>query len=176
MSQPPVEPSGTEPQPETADSSAPTARPRRLSPPTFTLVLAGMLVLALGFLGGIGVSKLAGGGTNTNAAPSATRSGFGFRSSASGQPSGNPGNALIGTVEKIHGNTVYVKTPNGKTVKVTTTASTSIRVSQQGSVDDLSNGSNVTVHGSKHGNTMSAQTINQGNNLPQRRPAASPTP
>ncbi|MBO0828129.1 MAG: hypothetical protein J2P24_10140, partial [Streptosporangiales bacterium] len=71
MTQPPV---------DQQDAGAPPERPaRRGSPPVLTLVLGGVLVLVLGFFGGLGVSKLTGGGggRQPQAFPSGGGRGFG---------------------------------------------------------------------------------------------------
>lgn len=166
MTQPPVD------QP---DADAPPARPaRRGAPPVLTLVLGGVLVLVLGFFGGLGVSRLTGaGGRQPQAFPSGGY-GKGFGTGGPRQPGGG-GGVTVGTVEKVVGSTVYLKTPDGKTVKVTTSGDTSVHVSRPGSVSDLDKGSTVVVRGSQDGGTVSADRIDEGG-VSVRRPNPSQTP
>jgi hypothetical protein len=166
MTQPPV---------DEQDADAPPRRlARRGSPPIVTLVLGGVLVLVLGFFGGLGVSKLTGGsGESPRAFPSGRFSAFG--TGGPRQPGGGGGGVTVGTVEKIVGSTVYLKTPDGKTVKVTTTGHTSVHVSKPGTVADLTKGSTVVVRGSQKNGTVSADRIDQGGaGLRGPRPSRTP--
>jgi len=125
-------------------------RPRRSGIPTSTGVLAAIVLLAAGSLGGL----LVGRHTATNqAGPAAEGFPGGFPSpGASGAPGGGFGNGFtVGTVTRVDGDTVYLKTSDGSTVKVATDSNTQIRVSMEGSVQDLSAGSTVVVQGSKNG-------------------------
>lgn len=167
MTQPPVDQS---------DADAPPTRPtRRGSPPVLTLVLGGVLVLVLGFFGGLGVSKLTGAGGGRPAALPSGGYGKGFGTGGPRQPGGGGGDMTVGTVEKVVGSTVYLKTPDGKTVKVTTTGGTSVHVSKPGTVGDLTKGTTVVVRGSQKDGTVSADRIDQGG-VTVRRPSPSQTP
>lgn len=168
MTQPPV---------DRPDAAAPPAPPaRRGSPPVLTLALGGVLVLVVGFFGGLGVSRLAGGGTD-GARPQAFPSGGYGKGFGTGEPRrpGGGGDATVGTVQKVVGSTVYLRTPDGKTVKVTTTGDTSVHVSRPGTVADLTKGSTVVVRGKQDNGTVSADRIDEGG-VTVRRPNPSRTP
>lgn len=132
----------------------PQPRGRRPLPKT-TLALAGALVLGLGFVGGIGVSRATAEPSGTPVPHASVR--------AQG-----PGHAVVGTVERVEGDTVYVKTPDGETVPVTTDGGTGIRVSEPGSVTDLKEGSNVVVRGEKDDGKVTADAIDAGGDRPTR--------
>ncbi|MQA80684.1 MAG: hypothetical protein GEV10_19760 [Streptosporangiales bacterium] len=147
--------------PDEGPAAPPPPAPRRSRLPTLTLALAGVLVLVLGFVGGIGVSRLTGGGPQA------------------GGPGGTPltkqsamvdgAGVTLGTIERIDGNTVYVKTPDGKTVKVNASDKTEVRVSSTASVDDLEPGENVVVRGDADDKgSVEADRIDQGGDLPTR--------
>lgn len=166
MTQPPVD------QP---DAAAPPERPaRRGSPPLVTLVLGGVLVLVLGFFGGLGVSTLTGSSGGRQPAAFPGGGGKGFGTGGPRQPGGG-GDLTVGTVEKVVGSTVYLRTPDGRTVKVTTTGDTSVHVSKPGTVGELAKGSTVVVHGSRKNGSVSADRIDQGG-VAVRRPNPSHTP
>ncbi|MBO0830242.1 MAG: hypothetical protein J2P24_20905, partial [Streptosporangiales bacterium] len=88
---------------------------------------------------------------------------------------GGGGGTTVGTVEEGVGSTVYLRTPAGKTVKVTTTGDTSVQVSKPGTVADLARGSTVVVRGSQQHGTVSADRIDEGG-VTVRRPGPSRTP
>jgi len=134
----------------------------------------GVLVLAA-FGGGVWTHS-AFGSTTTAAAPAAGRAGGGFRGGANGQtpPSGVPGNrgnggngtgfgrGTIGTVDHVDGTTLYVKTQDGKVVKVSTTDTTKVELSKQGALTDLAAGNQVVVQGAAGDDgTVAAQTVTQ---------------
>lgn len=166
MTQPPVD------QPDDNDEATapvPAPKQRRGSPPVLTIVLGGVLILVVGFFGGIGVSKATGGSGGQQ--PGAFPSGYG-KSIVKG---GGGGDMTIGTIERVVGSTVYLRTPDGRTVKVTTTDDTSVRISKPGKVGDLTKGSTVAVRGSSKNGTVSADSIDQGGGNVQRR-SGLPTP
>ncbi|WP_043639221.1 hypothetical protein [Nonomuraea candida] len=79
-----------------------------------------------------------------------------------GQPGGGAG-ATVGTVEKVEGGKVYVKTADGATVTVTTTDRTTVRVSKPGKVSDLEAGTTVVVRGQQGDDgAVAAASISQG--------------
>ncbi len=79
-----------------------------------------------------------------------------------GGGSGAGRNGAIGTIDRIEGGDIYVKTMDGRTVKVSTSDSTKVRVSQDGALSDLQAGQNIAVQGSTGSDgTVTAQTITQ---------------
>lgn len=146
----------------------PVAPPRR-GPSRLTLALAAAVVLVAGVLIGIQAQKAFG----SSALPTGQRSGF---SGYGGQPFGGQspggqgfggrqgfGGATVGTVEKISGEQVYLRTMDGSTVKVTTTGATTIEIAQPGKLSDLKTGGTIVVRGQKAADgSVSAVSISQG--------------
>ncbi|MDS0132583.1 MULTISPECIES: hypothetical protein [unclassified Amycolatopsis] len=127
-----------------------------------TLVLAGLVVLAIAFGGGawthaaFGSSSSAptrpAGGTQNGQQAGAGQQGGGFRG----------GRGTTGTVDRVDGTTVYVKTAQGDDVKVSTSDSTTVGVTQQGKLSDLKPGATVVVQGQAGSDgTVAAQAITQ---------------
>jgi hypothetical protein len=130
-----------------------------------TVVLAGLVLLAGGFLAGAQVQKNFGtpasgagrsnGGNNANLA-----NGFGGGRNGTGGFTGGgftggngagPGRGAApttGTVKLVDGTTVYVQTADGGVVTVRTNGSTAVQVAQPGKLTDLTPGAQVTVQGS----------------------------
>ncbi|WP_037366250.1 DUF5666 domain-containing protein [Amycolatopsis orientalis] len=109
-----------------------------------TLVLAGLLVLALAFAGGAWTHAAFGPSSGTSSArtaPADGQQGTGFGGRTAG------GRGTVGTVEKVDGSTVTVKTPQGSEVTVSTSDSTTVGVTQPGKLSDLKPGQTVTVQG-----------------------------
>lgn len=109
-----------------------------------TLVLAGLLVLALAFAGGAWTHAAFGPSSSTSSprsAPADGQQGAGFGGRAGG------GRGTIGTVEKVDGSTVTLKTGQGSEVKVSTSDSTTVGMTQPGKLSDLKPGQTVTVQG-----------------------------
>lgn len=67
--------------------------------------------------------------------------------------------ATSGTLEHIDGTQLVVKTPDGPTVTVTTSGSTTVRAEAAGSVSDITDGTRVIVHGTRQGTTLAAQNV-----------------
>ncbi|TMR92982.1 DUF5666 domain-containing protein [Nonomuraea basaltis] len=133
-----------------------------------TLGLAAGVVLVAGILIGIQAGKLSGS-TDTTTAAAQQRSvgqqqappGYGARQGGFGQRMGAGG--TMGTVEKVEGGKVYIKTMDGSTVTVTTTGQTTVQIAQPGKVSDLKAGSTVTVRGRQAGDgSVTAASITQG--------------
>jgi hypothetical protein len=137
-------------------------RPSRRSRVTSTTILAAVVVLAVGFLGGLLIGRnTASGSSNAsgrfpNGFPSAFPSGGAF---AGGNGAGG---FTAGTITRIDGDTLYVKTAEGSTVKVVVGSSTSIQISKDGSLSDLSKGSPVVVQGTRTGGVLRATRISEG--------------
>src|SRR2546430_4244397 len=127
-----------------------------------TVVLAGLVVLAIAFGGGAWThaafgssspstpTRQAGGTQGAN--PSGTQAGGGLRG----------GRGTTGTVDRVDGTTVYVKTAQGTDVKVSTSDSTTVGVTQQSKLSDLKPGATVVVQGQAgEDGTVTAQAITQ---------------
>lgn len=129
----------------------------------------GVLVLAA-FGGGVWTHQ-AFGSSASAAAPAARQGGGGFRGGAGTDgatpPSGAPGRngfnrGTIGTIDHVDGTTIYVKTQDGKVVKVSTTDTTKVELSKPGAVTDLAAGNQVVVQGQAGDDgTVAAQTVTQ---------------
>jgi hypothetical protein len=159
-------------------------RPRRRllgtgGSPAF-LALLGVLLIACGFIGGVLVEKgetSSGRGTGSGAAASlasrfrALRGGAGaaFAGAGAGTSTGAAGSSTgftrptSGTVAYLAGRTLYVTNAEGNTVKVTTSAATSVTKTVNASVRGIHPGETVTVTGTTgtHG-AVSAESISVG--------------
>ncbi|MFJ7210584.1 hypothetical protein [Amycolatopsis sp. NPDC098790] len=131
-----------------------------------TVVLAGLVVLAIAFGGGVWTH--AAFGSSSSATPTRpTGAAQGGQQGGTGQQGGGfrgagGGRGTTGTVDRVDGTTVYVKTAQGDDVKVSTSDSTTVGVTQQGKLSDLKPGSTVTVQGQAgEDGTVTAQAITQ---------------
>ncbi|MBE1532785.1 hypothetical protein [Actinomadura algeriensis] len=145
------------------------ARARRRTPPRSTLLLAAAIVLVAGFLGGVQAQKHMSDGAAPSAGGGGPAAGGGYgggRPGGSGpQGGGMPGRAgggtTAGTVTKIDGAAIYVRTSAGKTVKVQTSGDTQITVT--GKLQDLGTGTPVVVRGAAgEDGTVAATAVNEG--------------
>ena len=139
-------------------------RPRRVRLPGVTLWLGAGLVAVAGFVGGVQAHKSWGGSssTGTAAGPAAAgnRGGGGFGGGGQG---GGQGGGTTGTVTKVVGDTVYLKTTDGKTVKVKTGDTTKITLSGTGKAKDLKSGASIVVRGETASDgTVTATTVTEG--------------
>ncbi|MFL6073534.1 MAG: hypothetical protein ACJ73S_09080 [Mycobacteriales bacterium] len=136
--------------------------------PPATLGLIAVVLLGVGFAGGMITDRQTHKANNTASVSSNPGGNFRGRFPYGG-PSGNPGGNLpgggftAGTVERVDGDTVYIKTQDGKEVKVTTTGTTTVRMSSDGKVSDLQAGQPVAVQG-QTGNdgSVAARSITEG--------------
>ncbi len=130
-----------------------------------TVVMAGLVLVIAGFLGGVLVQKNLGAtvgsgnlnGTNLPAALASRAAGGGFggggaggsggTGSGGGAGTGTGRGGTTGTVTLVDGTTVYVTTADGQVVIVKTTGATAVRTEQAAAVKDLTVGSSVTVTG-----------------------------
>src|ERR1700750_2210280 len=109
-----------EPTTEQTEETLPPRR-RRFGFGRAAMALTGVLILALGFIGGVEVQKNQG---STASATSATvaRSGFGGRGgfplAGGGGDGGSSGDVVTGTVANKNGRYIYIKDANGNTVRV----------------------------------------------------------
>ena len=163
------------------DLTAVLTRRPRAKLPSMTLILAAIVVLGAGFLGGALVGKHYGSSSSGSLAAefgrlAATRAGASASASASPGASGGTGsgfagrgggafgggNATVGTIKLIDGATVYVQTTAGDIVQVATSAGTKVTVSNTVPVKDLQPGETVIVEGSKNSSgAISATSISQ---------------
>jgi hypothetical protein len=144
------------------------ARPRRAKPPGPTLYLSAGILLVAGVAGGIQADKLWGGTTTSSAAPAGLTAG-GTRGQAGdpgvpgGPASGGSAGMTIGTVQRIDGQTLYLRTVNGQVVKVTISGSTAVRVTKDGALGDLKSGASIVVQGTPGANgTVTATSVSEG--------------
>jgi hypothetical protein len=151
-------------------------RPRRrlLTPAPLALIV--VLLLALGFIGGVLVEKgqSASSTAATGAATAARLRGFAAAGGAAGIPGGDAGagagaaggaggaRPTSGTVAYVSGQTLYVTTGES-TVQVKTSAATSVTKTVKSTVKSIHPGETVTVTGSKGTNgTLTAESIRVG--------------
>jgi hypothetical protein len=123
-----------------------------------TVILAGLVLVVGGFLGGVLVQKNFGSTATTanrtgNNFPAALASrGAGGNFTGRGGTGGTGGStaapATTGKITLVDGSTVYITTDAGDVVIVKTNASTAVQSQQKTAVKDLTVGSTVTVTGS----------------------------
>ncbi|MFC0115190.1 hypothetical protein [Kibdelosporangium aridum] len=122
----------------------------------------GVVVLALvAFFGGVWTHSAVAGSSGGTAAQQPQRSGGGMRLGP-GQGGGQGGTfrgGTMGTVDRIEGNTIYVKMPDGTEVKVTTSDSTKVETTVDGKMSDITPGSSVMVQGERTDDGVTANTI-----------------
>jgi hypothetical protein len=140
---------------------------RRLVTP-WTLAFAALVLAGVGFVAGIQMEKRQGGGAASVALPE------GFSPILSGGPTGQAatagpaaaGDATIGEVKLVDGDNVYVTTPDGATVKVTTTADSQVITMAEGTVSDLEIGDTVIVQGTPNDDgSVAASRISEAGGL-----------
>ncbi|MEU1393704.1 MULTISPECIES: hypothetical protein [unclassified Nonomuraea] len=145
-----------------------------------TLGLAAGVVLVAGVLIGIQAGKLFG---TSDAAPAAAQlrrtdgqfpggdygqRGYGAQNGTQNGPQNGGfgqrmGGGTVGTVEKVDGGKIYVRTMDGATVTVTTSDQTTVQISKPGKVADLAAGTTVVVRGQQSGDgSVTATVITQG--------------
>ncbi|MEO3809430.1 hypothetical protein ABGB17_10570 [Sphaerisporangium sp. B11E5] len=154
-------------------------RPRARRVPRLTMVLGAGVLLVAGMVIGIQAQKLFGGGRAGavqallagGGAPAGLgggqrlgAGGLGQRGAPLGQQAGGmPADVTLGTVKLVDGRKIYVETPAGELVVVTTTGDTKVQISEEGAVKDLKPGSTVVVQGKRgEDGTVAATTVNQG--------------
>lgn len=139
-----------------------------------TLALAAGVVLVAGILIGLQAGKLSGAAAAVPAAGAQQQlpPGYGARQGGFAQ---RMGGGTVGTVEKVEGGKVHVKTMDGSTVTVTTTDQTTVQIAQPGKVSDLKTGTTVTVRGQQGDDgTLTAASITQGGQGTQGFPGGGP--
>ncbi len=162
---------------EPEDLELPARSRRRLLTP-IPLALLGVLLIAAGFIAGVQVQKGQTSTASTGGAPAGLASRFAaLRGGTSGTgktPAGVPaggfpgagtgaGRPTSGTVAYLDGNTLYVTSSEGNTVKVKTSPSTSVTKTVKTKVKGIHPGETVTVTGATATNgTVSAESISVG--------------
>ncbi|MEV4114494.1 hypothetical protein [Nonomuraea sp. NPDC049695] len=153
-------------------------------PSKLTLALAAGVVLVAGILIGIQAQSLFGsssasvaggqrpgaGGYGAQQGYAQPPGGFGQQRNGFGQPPGygggqrmGGGGGTVGTVQKVEGGKIYVKTMDGSTVTVTVNDQTTVQISKPGKVSDLQTGTSVVVRGRQGGDgSVAATSITQG--------------
>ncbi|WP_329255570.1 hypothetical protein OG417_14480 [Actinoallomurus sp. NBC_01490] len=145
--------------------------PRVRRRPGLTTVLGAGVLVAAGFVVGAQVDRHV---AHQSAAPTAQGAAGGTPPRQSGaRGTGQAGSAApgaspaagvtTGTVQKISGRTLYVRTANGDVVKVTVTGTTDVSVLRSGSATDLKAGTSVVVRGDQaEDGTVTATSVSQG--------------
>jgi hypothetical protein len=128
-----------------------------------TLGLAGALLVVAGFTGGyVAKSATAGGADGPQGMVRMGGPGGGQGGGAHQGGAGGPQNLTIGTITKVDGNTVTIKTTSGNTVKATVGSDTNVNISTSGSVKDLATGDEIVVNGQRDGDTIDAEFVSKG--------------
>jgi hypothetical protein len=163
-----------------ADEEPLPKRPRRRLITPISATLAGALVGALGFIGGVEVQKSQddGGTSNGGAAAAFASAGSGGGGGArggsgrsggtgagpqfgGGGPGGAQSNATVGSVANKKGSTLYVKDADGNLVRVKTTSHSKINRTASTSAGAIHPGDTVIVQGTKSSSgTITATQIN----------------
>jgi hypothetical protein len=149
-------------------------RPRRRLVTPVSAALAGAIVAALGFIGGVEVQKGQDDGSSGNAAAAQASAGAGGGGAGRGGFGGGGGGGqfggagatgqsapTVGSVANKKGSTLYVKDSDGNLVKVKTTSHSKINRTASTSTGAIHPGDTVIVQGttSKDG-TVTATQVN----------------
>lgn len=161
-------------------------RPRRRLLTPVPLALMGVLAIACGFIGGVLVEKgqssasSSGNGTSgiasrfaalragaagaTGAPDTGARAGSGGAAGGFGASgAGGFKRPTSGTVAYLDGSTLYVTDAEGNTVKIKTSAGTTVNKTVKSSVKGIHPGETVTITGETgSGGSLSAESINVG--------------
>ncbi|KOV87260.1 hypothetical protein ADL03_07275 [Nocardia sp. NRRL S-836] len=129
-----------------------------------TVVLGAAVLAVVAFVGGVFVQKSFGAGQPPSRQNAARQFNGTPPSGAQQRPNGGfqGRGGTTGTIERIEGTTVYVKTPNGQEVKVSTSDTTKVQLTTEGKLTDLKAGEQVVVQGQPgQDGTVTAQTLTQ---------------
>ncbi|MFB9905107.1 DUF5666 domain-containing protein [Allokutzneria oryzae] len=118
-----------------------------------TLVLAAAALAVVSFLGGVAMHSALGGRSTTR--PESTRP-------IQAQQPNQQARGTAGTVDRVEGNTIYLKGRDGQEVKVVLSEQTSVLVTQRGSARDLAPGDTVAVQGERaEDGTVNARQVTE---------------
>ncbi|MEO5874307.1 MAG: hypothetical protein ABIS86_07325 [Streptosporangiaceae bacterium] len=147
-----------------------TPRQPRAKLPGLTLWLGATLIAVVGFLAGTQADQAWGSKSDDDAS---ARGNGGlqnrqFPGGDAGQRQGGvPGGFTAGTITKVEGGLVFLKTADGRTVQVTTNGTTQIKITKDGKAADLKAGSTVTVRGQAGSDgSVTATSVTEGGGLP----------
>jgi hypothetical protein len=153
-------------------------RPRRRLLTPVPIALAGVLLLACGFIGGVLVEK--GQSSTGSSASAGAASGFAARlaglrgtrtggegsaggAAAGGGGGGAAGGATTGQVAFIQGSTLYVTNTQGNTVKVNTSSGATVTKTVSSNVKSIHPGETVVIVGATGADgSVSAESIRVG--------------
>ena len=147
------------------------------------LILVGIIALIIGGAGGFfgGMQYQKGQATAARAQfAGAFGGGAGGTGTGTGRTrgagaAGAGGMAVRGTIISKDNNSITVKLPDNSTKIVIIGSSAMIAKSSEGTVDDVTNGSNVTVFGTTNSDgTVTAQLVQVGGTMFGGRPSGSP--
>jgi hypothetical protein len=147
--------------------------PRRRRLGALTAVLALLLAVGVGVVGGVALQKHRTPAQSTAAAggfaalrgqfAGARGAGAGAGAGAGGGAGGAGGAAAVGTIQLVDGSKIYVTTANGGVVKVTTSDATTISRSSKAPVSALAPGETVVVQGTTNSDgTVTATAVTDG--------------
>lgn len=156
----------TLPEPDEQWDDEPVTRRRWLG--RTGVVLAGLVAVAAGFIGGIVTAQATDDSDTASASlpdgitlPEGLTTGSGGFDTGS-IPGGAGGGAVSGTVKLVDGRTVYVTDQSGETVRIQVDRDTKVRYLSPGDVTDLKPGDAVTVDGeTARSGEVRADTIDQ---------------
>jgi hypothetical protein len=129
-------------------------RPRRKLATPLTTTLAAVLIAALGFIGGVQVQK--------SSADSPGAAGFtrGGPTGAGGFTPRGSSDATVGTVADVNGKTLYVTDSSGTTIRVRTTSSSKVSRTAVAKAGQVHPGDTVIVQGTKSSSgTVTATSV-----------------
>jgi hypothetical protein len=149
-------------------------RGRLLAPLPVTLLC--VLLTACGFIGGVLVEKGQEGSASSGGSgaaglagrfaalrSAAGRSGAGLGAGAGTAGAGSAGAATTGQVAFVQGSTLYVTNSSGNTIKVKTSAASTVTKTVSGTVHSIRPGEEVVISGTTASNgTVTAESIRVG--------------
>jgi hypothetical protein len=123
----------------------------------------GIAVLALvAFFGGVWAHSAIAGSDNQAAVQPQRSGGQGGMRLGTPPPGGGGGMraGTLGTVDRVEGDTIYLKMPDGTEVKVSTSDTTKVETTVPGKLADITAGSSVMVQGQRSDDgSVTAETI-----------------
>lgn len=129
--------------------------------PKAAVIIGAILLLAIGFVGGIFVGKVTAGSST----PERQQGNYQQGGRTGMMPSGAPGagsGGTAGTITGISGNTITITTRAGTTKTIAVSSTTTIKVLKAGGLSDLATGDTITVAGSTSNDTVDATSITEG--------------